>query len=189
MSETSPPQPGAIGNIAAVWGIVGVCMLLLSALLRLAPVAWDALTGPLTGGQWAFTVGFAVFMAYGEGYRGFQKAFSPRVIARARWLRHRPSPARVLLAPMFCMGLFHATAKRMKVSWSITSMVVLLIVSVGQLPAPWRGLVDAGVVLGLTWGLLAILGWGVWTLRGGPLPVPPDVPDNASLKTGLATVD
>ena len=107
---------------------------------------------------------------------GFQRAFSPRVVARARWLRRHPRPLPALLAPLFCMGLFHATPKRLRVSWGITLMVVGLIAGVRHLPAPWRGLVDAGVVVGLSWGTAAILGWGLVALTGGALPVAPDVP-------------
>lgn len=174
----SPPT--ALGTLAATWGLLGVGLLLSSALYRLAPIAYEALTGPLTGVQWAFGIGFAAFMAYGEGYRGFQRAFSPRVVARARWLRAHPSPLRLVLAPFFCMGLFHATPKRLKVSWSITTMVIGLIIGVRFLPAPWRGLVDAGVVLGLSWGMAAIVGWLVAAALGKELPVPPDVPEPVS---------
>ena len=35
--------------------------------------------------------------------------------------------------------------------------MIVLIVSVRQLPQPWRGMVDAGVVVGLTWGVVSII--------------------------------
>lgn len=170
-SSSSP-----MGTLAAVWGVLGVLALLSSAVVRLSPVAWSALTGPLDPLHYVFVVGWVAFMAYGEGYRGFQRAFSPRVISRAAWLRQNSTPVRLLLAPAFCMGFFHATRKRVIVSWTITAMVVLLIVGVKLLPSPWRGLVDAGVVVGLTWGMIAIVAWGLAHLRGATLPTPPDVP-------------
>ena len=43
------------------------------------------------------------------------------------------------------------------VTWILTAAIVLLVVLVRQLPMPWRGFVDAGVVVALTWGTLAIL--------------------------------
>lgn len=176
MSSRTTTAPSLHGHLAAAWGCAGVVALLLSAIGRLAPIAAEALAGPLDAVHWVFLVGWVVFMGYGEGYRGFQKAFSPRVIARAVWLRDNPTVLRTLLAPALCMGLVHATRKRLIVSWAISLMVVALIVGVKHLPAPWRGLVDVGVVVGLSWGLIAILGWGIAHLRGVPLPTPPDVP-------------
>lgn len=168
---------GIVGTLGAVWGVAGVVWLLGHAVVRLVPRAWEALSSPLTPVQWAGLVLVVLFMAYTEGYKGFQKAFSPRVVARAVWLRDHPRAWLVLLAPVFCMGMVHATRKRLAVSWGITLMVVLLILGVRQLPHPWRGIVDAGVVVGLSWGVLAILGWAVPALRGRALPVPPDVPE------------
>lgn len=177
MFATAPNHPTPLGQLAAVWGLTGVCALLGSALWRLGPIAVDALQQPLSTVQWVFVVGFVGFMAYAEGYKGFQKAFSPRVVVRADWLRTHATPLLTVLAPAVCMGLVHATRKRRIVSWSITTMVVGLIVGVRQLPSPWRGLVDAGVVVGLTWGLVAIGGWLVYAARGGTVPVPADVPE------------
>ena len=171
---TDAPSP--LGTIASVWGVAGVVVLLSTAVVRLWPIALEALQAPLTTIQKVFLVGWVIFMAYSEGYRGFQKAFSPRVVSRAAWLRHNPSAVRVLFAPAFCMGFFHATRKRLIVSWVITSMVILFIIVARRLPTPWRGLVDLGVVVGLTWGIIAILAWGLVHLRGRPLPTPPDVP-------------
>ena len=169
-------RPRFLGTIAACWGILGVLGLVGSAVVRLTPVALDALTGPLEPIHYIFVVGWVLFMAYGEGYRGFQRAFSPRVVARASWLRHNPTLLRALLAPAFCMGFFHATRKRLIVSWTLTTVIVLLIIGVKLLPPPWRGLVDAGVVVGLSWGMAAVVAWGLGRLSGRPLPAPPDRP-------------
>ena len=36
------------------------------------------------------------------------------------------------------------------------------------LPFPWRGLIDAGVVVGLGWGALSVVWFGGQALRGNP---------------------
>jgi hypothetical protein len=62
---------------------------------------------------------------------------------------------------------------------TIKSKIVALVLLVRQLPQPWRGIVDAGVVVGLTWGALAITYFTVRALQGAAMPVPPDVPPSA----------
>lgn len=146
-----------IGVVGATWGVIGVLALLLRAIFGLAPIAAEALLGPLTWLHGLALVGWVVFMAYTEGYRGFQLRFSPFVAARALEVAARPSPLRVALAPAFCMGLFDATRRRLLVSWGILLGVIALIAIVRLLDQPWRGIVDAGVVVGLSWGALSML--------------------------------
>lgn len=55
------------------------------------------------------------------------------------------------------MGLMHATKKRMIVSWSVTTGVSVIVAAVKKLPYPYRNIVDAGVVAGLSWGSLSII--------------------------------
>ena len=55
------------------------------------------------------------------------------------------------------MGLFHATKKRKIVSWSVTIGVAMVVAAVKRMPYPWRNIIDAGVVAGLSWGSLSIL--------------------------------
>ena len=55
------------------------------------------------------------------------------------------------------MGLFHATKKRKIVSWSVTIGVAVIVAAVKRMPYPWRNIIDAGVVAGLSWGSLSIL--------------------------------
>ena len=78
-----------MGVFGQFWGVVGVVALLSSAVARLAPYAIEALTSPLTGVQWAVVVTYTAFMAHAEGYRGFQKQFSPRAIVRVCLLKVR----------------------------------------------------------------------------------------------------
>jgi hypothetical protein len=146
-----------MGAIGAFWGFSGVIALLGYAVYRLAPRAAEALNGSLTMAQWVFLVGFSVFMLVAEGYRGFQKKFSPRTAARVKYLHDHPRWLHVLLAPFFCMGYFHAKRKTRLTAISLTAGIVLLVVLVAYLPSPWRGLVDFGVVLGLSYGILSFV--------------------------------
>jgi hypothetical protein len=161
---------------AGVWGIAGVLLLLGDAVYRLLPVALELGEHVLSAAQVAILVGWIATAAFAEGYRGFQKQFSPRVVARAVHLGAHPRPLHVVLAPLYCMGLLHATRRRLVTSWTLTLAIVALVLFVRQLPQPWRGIVDAGVVVGLTWGACAIIVYTLRALRGHVMPVPPDVP-------------
>lgn len=168
-------------HLIAAWAIVGVVAVLGSAVLRLLPNALAPLGPDLP--IWA-ALGYlvsVVFMAYSEGYRGFQLAYSPRVVARAYAVASDGRPHLALLAPLVAMGLIHATRKRLIVSWTLVSGIVVLVILVRQLAQPWRGIVDAGVVVGLAWGIVAILVY--WRrAAGGALPgVPADMPTQAAI--------
>jgi hypothetical protein len=165
-----------MGAIGAIWGFSGVVALLGYAVYRLAPRAAEALNAPLTSAQWVFLVGFAVFMLVAEGYRGFQKKFSPRTAARVKYLSDHPSSLHVLFAPFFCMGYFFAKRKTQITAISLTIGIVLLVVLVRYLPAPWRGLVDFGVVLGLSYGILTFAYFTVQAFRDERYPHSPEVP-------------
>lgn len=136
--------------------MAGVSLLLGAAVYRLTPWAIETFSYSLTLSQWLLLVGFTLFMLIGEGYRGFQKNFSPRVAVRARHLAGHPTPLRVILAPLFLMGFFGATRRRKITTWSLTTGIVLLVLGVRLLEQPWRGIIDVGVVLGLAWGLVAL---------------------------------
>ena len=172
--------PRRAGQVGAVWGVFGVLAFLLHAVFRLLPVAIDALGMPLSNLHHLGVLASLVLLGYSEGYRGFQRQFSPRVVARAQYLAEHPSPARVVFAPLFCMGFFHATRRRLFTSWLLTFGIVCVVVVTRGAPQPWRGIVDLGVVVGLGWGAGAIAVF-VWVaLAGRPLPVPADVPVQAS---------
>lgn len=164
-------------KIAAAWGVLGVSLLVGSAIVRLTPIALaPVLGGTMTPGQWLAYVGFAAANAYLEGYRGFQLRFAPRVAARALHLSHSATAAQALLAPLFCMGLLWATRRRWITSWVVLLVIIGLVNLVRRLPQPWRGVVDAGVVVGLAWGLVAILVEVVRVIRHGRARIDPDLP-------------
>ena len=118
----------------------------------------------------------AAFMAWSEGWRGFQRSFSPRFAARLKWLRENPSTARVVFAPLFAMGYFGATRERLVAIYALTAGIVVLIVVVHLLPQPWRAALDIGVVIGLSWGIVSTLACAWRALCGDAYDVAPDVP-------------
>ena len=164
-----------LGPLAAAWGIAGVSLLLATAILRLAPVAAQALSSPLSPIHWAALAAWLPAMAYLEGYRGFQLGFSPRVAARARHLARQPTGVRTALAPLFCMAYFAAPTRRRLVSFGVTTAVVVLVLAMRAVPQPWRGIVDAGVVVGLAWGLVSLWVFTAQAFGGATFDHPAEV--------------
>jgi len=166
-----------LGRFGAVWGVLGLCALFSWAVYRLALVALESWAMQWHWGHWLVFTGWMVFMLYSEGYRGFQQNFSPRVVVRAAYLANNPVWWHVLLAPLYCMGFIHATKKRRIVAFALTGGIVALVLMVRFLPQPWKGIVDAGVVAGLSWGTVAILVFALRALAGKPIDQQPDVPE------------
>jgi len=164
------------------WGVGGVLLLLGQAIWRLTPIALDAIHGGLTAGQIALCGAWIVVNGYAEGYRAFQLRFSPRVVARAVHLARHPRPLHVALAPLFCMSFFHATPRGRAVAWGVTLGVVGAVVLIRYLPQPWRGILDAGVVVALAWGALTLVAQTLRALQGHAPRV------DAQLPEAIATV-
>src|SRR6266540_3682114 len=179
MEPSLSPSPSAPRfSFVALWGVAGFCLILAQAIVRLTalavePVVRGQLTHPWHWGLYAASI---AFNGYAEGYRGFQMRAAPRIVVRALHLGRHPRPLHVILAPFFCTGLFHATRRRLIASWILYGMLVVVIVSVRQLAQPWRGIIDAGVVVGLSWGVVAILIYYVRALAGHPPQVSPELP-------------
>lgn len=163
--------------LIASWGVFGVLGLLAQAMWRLTPLALEPLqSDSLSPAQATLYVVWVVFNAYAEGYRGFHKRFSPRVVSRALHLAREPRPLHVLLAPAFCMSLFHATPRSKLVAWSVTLGVIALVLLVRAAPQPWRGIIDGGVVVGLFLGGISILYHLVLAFSGHTLDASSDLP-------------
>jgi hypothetical protein len=160
-----------------------VLLLLGQAIYRLTPYVLDLADRPLGTLELVALVGWVAINGYSEGHRGFHRAFSPRVIARAQALDADRRPLLVLLAPVYCMGLIHATRKRLIVSWCLTLGIVAIVIAVRLLDQPWRGIIDAGVVVGLVWGSLSMLYFLALALMGRELPVPPDLPGRGASRS------
>ena len=156
----------------ASWGVLGVALLLVRALHQLTPLALEPIVSRSLGfPHWGLLLGWVAFNAYAEGYVGFHQRFSPRVVSRALDLGRSPTLLRVALAAPYCIGLFHAPRRTMVTSWAVTPGIAVVVFGVRHVPQPWRGIIDAGVVVGLLIGLLSLLGRFVAAL-GAPTAVP-----------------
>lgn len=162
------------------WGIFGVIAFLGFAVFRLVPRVLEMSSFSLTGFQWLALLTFVPYMAYAEGYKGFYLNFSPRIIARANYLRQQQSIFLMILAPVFCMGYIYATRKRIITSCLVTSAIVGAVLLVSMAPQPLRGIIDAGVVVGLMIGIAAILlFWVQAELGNWKHPISADLPKHA----------
>jgi hypothetical protein len=164
-------------TIAALWGILGITYSLGKAIHGMRTHVEKAFSEPFTLLHWAALIGFCFFMLYFEGYKGFQKKYSPRTAARARYLRDNPNILHSLLAPLFCMGYFFANRKTKLKAYILTIGIALLVMSMNKCPQPWRGIIDLGVMLGLSWGLVAFWIFSYQALTQKDYPHSPETPD------------
>ncbi len=145
------------GILAVIWALLGLLALLSFACWRLSAYTIESFSMPLNWMHWLVFVGWTIFMAHGEGYKGFQLKFSPRFAARCKYLHSNATWVQTLLAPLFCMAYFHAPKNRMVATWGLTLMIIVFIFAFRLIPQPWKGLLDFGVVLGLAWGIVSTL--------------------------------
>lgn len=167
--------------LGVAWGLAGISALLVYAAISLGHYALDAVAAGLEPLEALVLVVNTVFMAWAEGYRGFQRRFSPRVAARALNLYRHPTVLRLILAPLFCAGFFGATPRLQRAIWIGTGLIALAVLIFNQLPQPWRGILDAGVLVGLVWGTASLLAAAWTTFRERREIVPAEVP----ARTGL----
>ena len=155
--KTNSIRQTTMKNVLGIWSVLQVLSILLNAVKRLIPIALEPIIKKdLEPMQAVICVVWCIYMAYTEGYQAFQRKFSPLVVKRAFGLSRQPTILKCLLAGPYSMGLFGSTKKRMIVSWSVTLGVFAIVKAVKKLPYPWRSIVDAGVVVGLTYGALSM---------------------------------
>jgi hypothetical protein len=183
-------KPGSIRRVVAAkslsaWGVLFVLSLLGNTIKRLIPIALEPLMNKdLNNPQLVTYFLWSAFMVYVEGYKAFHLKFVPLVVRRSLTLIDHPSFLNLLFAGPYSMGLFYSTKKRKIISWSVTAGVFTLVMLVKKLPYPWRGIIDAGVVCGLSFGALSLT---IQFLRGifGYIPdVDPCLPES---KSGAST--
>jgi hypothetical protein len=145
-------------NLLGIWGVLQVVSILANAIKRLLPIALQPIQrNDLSLQHWLLFALWTVYMAYAEGYKAFQLKFAPTVVSRAFGLADHASIVNYLLAGPYAMALFAAERQRMIVSWLITIGVFSLVKIVKLLPYPYRSIVDAGVVVGLSYGTISII--------------------------------
>ena len=165
-----------MGRLGVLWGLGGISIFLLYAIARLTGIGLDSFAFDYRWYHWLLLLSNIAFMAYSEGYKGFQKAYSPRLAARLKYLRDYPRLSHTLLAPLFGMGYFHTTRRRLVTTYAMTVAIIVFIYIAHQLPQPWRGILDFGVVVGLSWGLISILIYSWQALTWSDFPYSPEVP-------------
>lgn len=165
------------GRLSVFWGLAGVGLVLGYAIVRLARIGFDSFSYGYEWYHWLILIASVVFMAWSEGYKGFQKSYSPRLAARIRYLRDNPGVTPAVLSPLFGMGFFHTTRRRLIGSYVLLVMIVIFIIIAHQLPQPWRGILDLGVVVGLSWGLVTILVYSWIALTRDKFPYSPELPE------------
>ncbi len=168
-----------LGFVGAFWGVGGAMAVLGFAVARMVGHCVEAMNYPLAVHHWIILIVWTIFMAYSEGYRGFQRGYSPRVAARALYLRNHCTSFRLLLAPLFCMGIFDAPRRRRITVFVLIVMITMLVILFRQLPQPMRGVLDFGVVIGLSWGILATLVYFIMYLFSDEVPFDAEVRDNS----------
>ena len=167
--------------IIAFWALLGVFLLIGRAIWRLSEIAFEGIFGgepQMTLVHWLVLGVWTLVSAYSEGYRGFQMKFSPRTVARAWFMAENPTLLRLVLAPLFTMGFFDANRKTKITAYILVILNTSLVVLMNQMPQPWRGIIDGGVVVGLGWGLLSIVVIFFQSLRTGHQHLDPCMPPN-----------
>lgn len=158
MEEKRFSTSSLCNGMLELWGVIGVAAILGNGARRVLPVAMEPLRSgeKLSRSFWSVYVGFSMFMAYAEGYQGFHRKFSPNVVDRALTLRTQGVLPRIF-APLYCMELFGAPAHRVGRAWSLVSAITLVVAAVKRMPPKARAIVDAGVVTGLSVGVMSLL--------------------------------
>ena len=190
MPAPPPASTSRPSLVVLCWGVFGVVALLGQAVWRMVPLALEPLRAHTLGGvEIGAYAAWVAFSLYAEGYRAFQLRFSPRVVARAVHLARHPRPLHVALAPAFCMGLLHATRKRLIVAWVSVIAIVGLVITVRSFPQPWRGIIDGGVVVALLWGIGSIVYFFGRVLAGREMNYPSDVPGAPTTNPAVETAN
>ena len=136
----------SLGSIGALWGVGGALTILGFAVSKMVRATIEAFSFDLNIWHFLVLIPWTFFMAYSEGYKGFQKGYSPRVASRAVYLRDRCTWLRLALAPFFCLGFFHAPRKRKITVVVLAIGISLIVILFKMIPQPWRGVLDLSLI-------------------------------------------
>ncbi len=141
----------------SAWTLIGVAGLFASAIYRLGTRGVAAIQAGLGWGEWSVLVLLTVAFVYGEGFRALDRRWVPGLVERAVLLRDDPRLFVRLLAPLYGLSLVGVGRDALIRGWLLTTAILGVVLIVGTLPDPWRGIVDFAVAAALSWGLVAIL--------------------------------
>lgn len=154
-------QIPASGKLIAAWGLIGFALLLGRGIWRLWPMAAGAAFETFSLLHWMAVAVSLVAFGYGEGYRAIHRKVIPRLRHRAVLLAQLtggvPRVVYSLLAPLYCMGLLGADSRLLARSWGMVTAIVLMILGMRFVPAPWREIILIGVSAALAWALVMTL--------------------------------
>jgi hypothetical protein len=154
--------------LVAGWALGGLSLTFLQAITRLGARGVHTIANGLTAFEWAVLVLLTLVFVYGEGFRGIQQHFAPRVVQRLHELFARRARWQ-LLGPLYLLSLVGAAPRTMLRAWIGVAAIVVAVLIIRALPEPWRGIIDFAVVAALTWGLIAILAAAGRSLQRGRL--------------------
>ena len=146
-----------MGRLARFWGVGGILGVIGYGVFQLGQRAAQVPSYELMWYHWGVLVLTTAALIYVKAYKAFYRSLAPRIAARADQVRRHPTPLRVLLAPLYCMGYFDVdpgTQLRMVV---ITLAMILLVVIVSLVPEPWRAILDIAIAVALALGFGFIL--------------------------------
>eukprot|EP00929_Paragymnodinium_shiwhaense_P016252 TRINITY_DN124507_c0_g1_i1.p1 TRINITY_DN124507_c0_g1~~TRINITY_DN124507_c0_g1_i1.p1 ORF type:complete len:200 (+),score=27.67 TRINITY_DN124507_c0_g1_i1:78-677(+) len=179
MGTTTARSNGCV-VVSQIWAVSFWIVLFADSIFNLFPNGLKPLKNrDLTPMQWFWYVFWCIGLLLGEGMGAFQKSFSPILIRRTRELTSSSSMCELILSPFFVAGLMTARPSRLLKSWILMAVLIPgLALTVPHLHYPYRECIDAGVVLGLSWGTGVVIVLaaraafrGEWPKKDPELPV------------------
>lgn len=151
--------------LTSFYATFSILAILLKSLKNLLPIALEPLNKPLNPYMYVLYALTTLVFAYSEGYKGFQQQFIPFVVSRSHNLKNETIIYKIL-APLYSIGLIKSNTRRKIRTATMFFAVGLMIALTKNLSYPWRNVIDAGVVIGLGWGLTSgVLEWIRVSLR------------------------
>jgi len=140
-----------------IYSIGGVILIFSSAIFRLLPHVLEGFTYQFSNLQWIVLIFYLLIMIVGKGFFALHRGFVPRVIKRSDQIVENGKLIDRILAPLYCMGFFNAPMKRMLISYVMIFFIVSFIVNASRISQPWRGIIDLGVIVGLSLGIISLI--------------------------------
>ena len=144
-------------NLIFIYSIGGVIAIFSSAIYRLYPHVKKSMSYEFSTLNWIVLAAYLIVMIVGKGYFALHRGFVPRVVNRSELLVENGNLLDRLFAPLYCMGFFKAPKKRLIISYSMLLLIITFIASASKISQPWRGIIDLGVVIGLSLGILSLV--------------------------------